>query len=218
MRRRPKPCRSGNGIQAALLACGQHPLAGNDEGRRAQRDIAFIGHRPDLIEGADHDVFEAAVDLLFAPEKAGEVLHPLEIRHRDAAGIGQHIRHHQDAALTQNIVGGRRGRAIGTLDDDARLDRGGPLGKDLSFKRSRHQVVRRQQPEVVDRNRRRPRKTAEPAIAGDVGERGMDVDAGFVGKGRRMILQGNNDAPASWNMRARCRRRCQSPERRRARP
>jgi hypothetical protein len=32
-------------------------------------------------------------------------------------------------------------------------------------------------------------------VLADVGERGMDVDTGFIGKGRRMILHRNNGGP-----------------------
>ncbi len=62
---------------------------------------------------------EARVDLVLAPEEAGEVLHPLEVADRDAAGVGQHVGHHQHALVVQDSVGLRGGRAVGAFDDEA---------------------------------------------------------------------------------------------------
>ena len=61
---------------------------------------------------------EALVDLVFFPEVRLQILHPLEIRYRDAAGIGENIGQHHDAALEQDVVGFRKRRPVGRFGDD----------------------------------------------------------------------------------------------------
>ena len=63
---------------------------------------AIVG---DVAEGLDHDVLEPLVDLALAPEEAGAVLHPLEVGHGHAAGVGEDVGHDQDALL---VRGSRR--------------------------------------------------------------------------------------------------------------
>ena len=72
----------------------------------------------DGVERLAHLGLEALVDFLFGPEIAVAVLHPLEVRRRDAGAVGEDVRHDEDAALVQVLVRVGRGGAVGALDDD----------------------------------------------------------------------------------------------------
>src|SRR5258705_8164274 len=75
-----------------------------------------------FVESADHNALQALIDLFGVPEQAFLILHPLEIADRNAAGIGQDVWQDSDSAARENFVGMRRGRAVGSLGDDAGLD------------------------------------------------------------------------------------------------
>src|SRR3989304_4153424 len=63
-------------------------LADRDDVRGlAHVDLLRVVHLPDRLERVHHLVLELLVDLLLRPEELREVLHPLEVRHRDAAAI-----------------------------------------------------------------------------------------------------------------------------------
>ena len=66
---------------------------------------------------------------------------PFEIAHRHTPRIRNDVRHHQNAALLQHIVGLGRGGAVGPFDDHARLNMLGVLGRDLLLQRSGHHDV-----------------------------------------------------------------------------
>ena len=74
------------------------------------------------VERLDHLRLEPLVHFLLGPEVAVAVLHPLEVRHGDAAGVGQDVGHHEHAALVQDLVRLGRGRAVGAFDDQLGLD------------------------------------------------------------------------------------------------
>ena len=64
-------------------------------------------------------------------KKLREVLHPLEVADRHAAGVADHVGHHQHAALGEDVVGLGRGRAVGALEHQLGADAAGALGGDL---------------------------------------------------------------------------------------
>ena len=72
--------------------------------------------------GSAHLLVQFLVDTFFIPSELLDVLRPLEIAHGDAAGVGENIRNDQDAAFVENLIGLRRRRSIGALDDDAGFD------------------------------------------------------------------------------------------------
>ena len=73
------------------------------------------------LEGARDDLVQPRVHLVLLPEVLLQALHPLEVRDDDAAGVREHVREDEDAALLEDLVGGRRGRAVRALADDPRL-------------------------------------------------------------------------------------------------
>src|SRR5579872_1349316 len=58
-----------------------------------------------IAESALHDAPQPLVDGLLLPEELLEILHPLEVRHRDAAGVSENVRQDHDPALVQDVVG-----------------------------------------------------------------------------------------------------------------
>ncbi len=72
-----------------------------------------------FVEGADHDFLQARLYFVDVPHQAFLVLHPLEVAHGDAAGVGENIRQHDDAAARENFIGVRGGGAVGGFRDDA---------------------------------------------------------------------------------------------------
>ena len=59
-----------------------------------------------------------APDLVAVPEQAAQVLHPLEVRDGDAAGVREHVGQDRDPARGEDRVGRDRGRAVRALDDE----------------------------------------------------------------------------------------------------
>ena len=70
------------------------------------------------LERLAHLRLEALVHFVFLPEVAVAILHPLEVRRRHAAGVGEDVGDDEDAALVQVLVRVRRGRAVGPFGDD----------------------------------------------------------------------------------------------------
>ena len=90
---------------------------------------------------AHHDFLQARIHFFGVPEQALLILHPFEIADGDAAGVGENVRQHGDAAARENFVGVRSGRAVGGFGDDARLDRFGVVQGDDVFERRGNQDV-----------------------------------------------------------------------------
>ncbi len=67
-----------------------------------------------------HHRLEPVVHFGFGPEVAVAILHPLEIRRRDTAGVGENVGDHEDAPLVQMPVRFRRGRSVRSLRHDPR--------------------------------------------------------------------------------------------------
>ena len=66
-----------------------------------------------------------AAALHTAKANMAKIFHPLEIRDRNAARIGVHIRNNYDAPLPQECIGPSRHRPIRRLDNHTRLH---PIG------------------------------------------------------------------------------------------
>ena len=58
-----------------------------------------------FLEGGLHHALQAIVDVLGIPEQVLLVLHPLEVRHGNPAGVAQNVRNDEHALLVQNPVG-----------------------------------------------------------------------------------------------------------------
>ena len=71
--------------------------------------------------------------LFEVPHQALLVLHPFEIACGDAAGVGQNVRKHGDAASRENFIGVGSGGAVRGFGDDAGLDRFGVSQGDYIF-------------------------------------------------------------------------------------
>ena len=61
--------------------------------------FSLQAHLERAREGLDHDLVELLVDAVHAPEVAVEVLDPLEVADRDAAGVAEDVGDEEDAAL-----------------------------------------------------------------------------------------------------------------------
>src|SRR5262249_44529493 len=84
---------------------------------------------PDAVERVVQLLGEARPDLDAVPEEPPEVLHPLEVRDGDAAGVREDVGKNDDTSLREDRVSGDRGRAVRALDDDLRENtRGVPAG------------------------------------------------------------------------------------------
>ena len=82
-----------------------------------------------------------------------EVLDPLEVGHDHAAGVRHHVRDHEHARVVEDVVGGRRGRAVGALEHDPARDPVGVAGVDHAAERARHEHVARHLQQLVGRDR-----------------------------------------------------------------
>ena len=89
---------------------------------------------------------------MFSPEKALQVLYPLEVADGHATCIGQDIRHNRNAAIIEDMVCLWRRRTIGSLNDQTGLDAGRIFLRYLILKSGRHQHItwQRQQFRVRD--------------------------------------------------------------------
>src|SRR5256885_3849863 len=79
---------------------------------RAHVDLVLLGHVEHVVEGLHHYLFQARVDRGLAPEQVLEVLHPLEVAHRDAAGVAEDVRDEEHALLVEDPIGFGRGGAV----------------------------------------------------------------------------------------------------------
>src|SRR5262245_29625697 len=73
---------------AAQLLLGHllHPQA---QRRHPHRQVAVLGQLAHLAERPQHQLAQLVVDLVLAPHELLDVLHPLEVAHRHAAGVAQ---------------------------------------------------------------------------------------------------------------------------------
>ena len=90
----------------------------HDVGGRPHVDLVLQRGLQHGVEGLAHLGLEPLVHFLLRPEVAVAVLHPLEVRRRHAAAVGQDVGHHEHAALVEVPVRVGRRRAVGAFDDD----------------------------------------------------------------------------------------------------
>ena len=93
------------GEDSASLERGGDLADRRDERRLAQRDPLVLGDGVDPVESVAHHVGELEPDLVAVPEQPPEVLHPLEVRDRDAAGIREDVRDDGDPPLAEGANG-----------------------------------------------------------------------------------------------------------------
>ena len=104
----------------------------------------------DLREGGFQDAEQLVHHFGLAPEKALQVLHPLEVAHDHAARVAEHVGDDEDfRALIQDHVGLGRRRAVGGFGEDAALDFAGVGFGDLPLQRGGHEDVAGQQRAIV---------------------------------------------------------------------
>ncbi len=78
-------------------------------------------------------MLELLVDHRLFPEVSLAVLHPLEVRSGDAAGVAENVGNHEDLFVGQNIVGGGGGGAVGAFRQNLAFDPVGIAAGDLVF-------------------------------------------------------------------------------------
>jgi hypothetical protein len=84
----------------------QDALAGHREGGGAQRD-RWRSAVSQMFFSAPTMILSRRTLISSSVQKNAEVLHPFEVAHRHAAGVADHVGHHQHAALGQDVVGRR---------------------------------------------------------------------------------------------------------------
>src|SRR5579872_364269 len=132
-----------------------------DERADPHLDLLLLTHRENVPEAPHQDAFQPGVDLLLGPEERLKVLHPLEVGHDHAAGVGENVRDDEHLAALQHLVRLRCRRTVRPLHDDARLDASGVVRGDLSLHRRRHEDLARQLKQLVVGDR------VAPAVPGD---------------------------------------------------
>src|SRR6266568_8270495 len=76
----------------------------------------------DLAKRARDDRLQLLIHLVLRPEEGLQVLHPLEVRDRHPAGVGEDVWDEEDVALAKDRVSLWRGRAVRAFDDHRCLD------------------------------------------------------------------------------------------------
>src|SRR5579859_4270697 len=96
--------------QAARVQRRRHLADPDDERRAPQGHSLALGQIPDTVKCVAHLLGEPLADLLTAPEKPAEVLHPFEVRDGYAARVREDVREDDDPALGEDRIGldGRR--------------------------------------------------------------------------------------------------------------
>src|SRR4051812_20544141 len=94
------------GVDASAAISGVEPAQADGGRHTVQREHVrggaiihpgvLVGEADHGVEAGHHDLLEAIVDELFVPEEALAVLHPFEVRDRDAAGVGEDIWNDED--------------------------------------------------------------------------------------------------------------------------
>src|SRR5579864_493166 len=123
------------GVDAAQFDREGYSIEGEHIRRCAVVDGVLFGVGDHVVEAVHHNLFQAIVDHLLIPEIALAILHPLEIRDRDAAGVGQNIRDHEDALLPEDGIGEVGSGTVGAFAQDFRSHFGRILGSDYVLAR-----------------------------------------------------------------------------------
>src|ERR687897_224989 len=94
-----------------------HPLNPEAVSSEARRGAVLIRKLNHGFERFRYHVVEASVQLFLGPVVARAVLHPLEVRGSNAAGVGKDVGHHEDSRFLEYRVGFRCRWPIGPLND-----------------------------------------------------------------------------------------------------
>src|SRR5690348_10027997 len=116
-----------------------HALHGQRVGGGAHVDALVHRRVQDLVERARDHVVQLAVHLVLLPEEGLEVLDPLEVGHDHAAGVGDDVRHEEDAPVVQDRIRLGRDRGVRALGDQPRPDATRVLDVDDVLHRGRHE-------------------------------------------------------------------------------
>src|SRR5918999_2326976 len=109
---------------------------------------------------------QTRANLVARPEETAQVLHPLEVRDGDAAGVREDVRQHDDAALLEDAVRLDRCRTVRAFRDQLRLDTAGVLGGDLILAGREHQDAARKLEQLGIRDGDRARIPRHGAVLG----------------------------------------------------
>ena len=150
-----------------------------DERRVAQRQPVARSESAQTRSNASPSFSASrAADLVAVPEQPAEVLHPLEVRDGDAAGVREHVRQHRDAARRR---GSRRPSTdVGPFAPSAtRRQRRLPAfaRRDLILARGEHEHVAFELEQLGVRDRARAGEALERAVLADVLVQRRDVEA-----------------------------------------
>src|SRR5271157_3373742 len=100
------------GVNPALADGSGYAIDGQHVSRDAVIHMMVLGIAHHGLEGLDHDVLQLFVDHRLLPKVPLAVLHPLEVRSRHAAGIGQDVGHDEHVLVGKDIVGCGCRRAV----------------------------------------------------------------------------------------------------------
>src|SRR6266581_6397470 len=116
-----QPCawyRTTLGIDSACRGRFGDALHRKTVSGKAHRGAAALHRPPGLVERARDDVVQLRVHLGLLPEVLLEPLDPFEVGNDDPSGVREDVRENEHALLLEDLVGGRRHRAVGALDND----------------------------------------------------------------------------------------------------
>jgi alkylhydroperoxidase family enzyme len=149
----------------------------DDVGGDAHVDLVLDGCLQHRIERLAHLLLEPLVDVLLFPEISIAILHPLEVRRRHAAGVGEDVGDDEDAFVVQELVRVRCCRPVGAFRDDLGLDERRVVHGDLILERGGNQHVNVKTPESVVRQRFAAREAGHRLVVrGRVLEQFRDVE------------------------------------------
>src|SRR5579862_8672130 len=133
--------RRASRVDAAVVRCLGNTLDGKEVCALPQRNPVLLRPIPYLCERAMHHLLETSVDLVLVPEERLQILDPLEIGDRHAAGVGEDVGYDGDAALLEQDVRVGSDRTVGRLEDEPRLNTPRVLLGDLVLECGGHQHI-----------------------------------------------------------------------------
>ena len=77
---------------------------GQHKSSRPHVDAMLARDLPYRAIGSAHLLVQFLVDPFFIPSELLDVLHPLEIAHGDATGVGENVRNDQDVPVVQDLI------------------------------------------------------------------------------------------------------------------
>src|SRR5258707_2682822 len=135
------------------------------------------------------DEIQLLIDNFVRPEVTLTVLHPLEVRRSDAAGVGQNVWNHKDSFVREDVIGGRGGWAICAFADDLGFDLGRVLAGDYIFRGGWNQDVALGDEQLLGVCRVSAWEAYDGFVAVAIFEQILNVDA--VGAGETAVVLGD---------------------------